>query len=226
MISVILPIHNQADQLRAMVGEHVAGLAGLRQPSEVLLVLNGCTDESATVAGALAAADSSVQVIESPLAGWGRAVRIGLHEARGDILCYTNSARTSTIDLVRCLDEALRHPDTVVKGRRQARDNWKRRLGSALYNLECRLLFRLPTWDVNGTPKVFSRNHARLLQLSRDDDLIDLEFGVVCRRARYPIREIALVSSGRRSGQSTTRWRSALRMYRGALRYWQTQAAS
>ena len=41
-----------------------------------------------------------------------------------------------------------------------------------------------------------------------------------------PIREIALVSSGRRSGQSTTRWRSALRMYRGALRYWQTQAAS
>ena len=193
MISVILPIHNQADQLRAMVGEHVAGLAGLRQPSEVLLVLNGCTDESATVAGALAAADS---------------------------------ARTSTLDLVRCLDEALRHPDTVVKGRRQARDNWKRRLGSALYNLECRLLFRLPTWDVNGTPKVFSRNHARLLQLSRDDDLIDLEFGVVCRRARYPIREIALVSSGRRSGQSTTRWRSALRMYRGALRYWQTQAAS
>ena len=121
---------------------------------------------------------------------------------------------------------SLAYPGVVVKANRKIRDNWRRRLGSLVYNLQCRALFDLAHWDVNGTPKVFSRNHARLLQLSRDDDLIDLEFGVVCRRARYPIREIALVSSGRRSGQSTTRWRSALRMYRGALRYWQTQAAS
>ena len=44
-----------------------------------------------------------------------------------------------------------------MKANRKIRDNWRRRLGSLLYNLECRALFDLANWDINGTPKVFPR---------------------------------------------------------------------
>ena len=87
-----------------------------------------------------------------------------------------------------------------------------------LYNLECRALFDLPYWDVNGTPKVFSRELTALLKLSRDDDLIDLEFNAICRAAGYRVIEIPIHSSTRRSGKSTTTWRSAAAMYWGAWR--------
>ena len=57
----------------------------------------------------------------------------------------------------------------------------------------------------------------RLLQLTRDDDLIDLEFNVICRQEGYPVIETPIFSTTRHSGGSTTDLRAAFRLYRGAL---------
>jgi hypothetical protein len=83
--------------------------------------------------------------------------------------------------------------------------------------LECRALFDLPYWDVNGTPKVFGRHLSRLLDLTRTDDLIDLEFNAICRAEGYPMIEVPIFSTTRHSGRSTTNLRSAYNMYAGAL---------
>jgi hypothetical protein len=147
-------------------------------------------------------------------------VNLGLREAQGDILCYTNSARTSPQDMQLFLLYAASNPGTVIKANRKIRDNWQRRLGSLLYNVECRALFDLAYWDVNGTPKVFPRSFDKLLCLTRNDDLIDAEFNAVCRREMYPMLEVPIFSTRRHGGQSTTRYGSALKMYVGAYRLW------
>lgn len=152
------------------------------------------------------------------------AVRMGLRQARGDLLCYTNAARTAPGDLVLSLLYAVAFPDVVVKANRKIRSGWGRRLGSLLYNLECRALFDLPNWDVNGTPKVFPRRFKQLMALTRDDDLIDLEFTAVCRRENYPMVEVPIFSSRRHGGKSTTTYMSALKMYWGAYQLRQSQA--
>ena len=69
---------------------------------------------------------------------------------------------------------AKRHglrPKVVIKANRKIRESWRRRMGYLLYNLECRALFDLSVWDINGTPKVFPRSFTALLNLARDDDL-------------------------------------------------------
>ena len=124
-------------------------------------------------------------------------MRAGLAAARGDLLCYTNSARTTSKDLLLLLLYGSVHTDSVIKASRKIRENWKRRLGSLLYNLECRALFDLPYWDVNGTPKVFGRHLSRLLELTRTDDLIDLEFNAICRAEGYPVIEVPIFSTTR-----------------------------
>jgi hypothetical protein len=185
---------------------------------EILLVVNGpCRDDSLGVCRALAAAHREVRVLHSAAGGWGLAVRLGLAEAGGEVLCYTNSARTAAEDLARAVLLARDHPDAAIKARRRIRAGLLRRLGSLFYNLECRLLLGLRGGDVNGTPKVFPRHMGRLLELKRDDDLIDAEFGMICRRQRYPLVEMPVFVTRRHGGESTTRLRSALRMYRGAL---------
>jgi hypothetical protein len=151
-------------------------------------------------------------------------VRLGLGAARGDLLCYTNSARTTAEDLLLFVLYARSHPDVVLKANRKIRERWTRRLGSLVYNLECRVLFDLSNWDVNGTPKIFPRTFGRLLALSRDDDLIDAEFSMICRREGYPMLEVPIFSSRRHGGRSTTTLRSAVRMYWGAYRLWRRSA--
>ena len=221
LVSIILPIFNESAYLVDVVNEYVTALGRLPIPYELILVTNGCRDNSVAICRTLADKDSSVRTLNSERGGWGLAVKLGLQQARGDILCYTNLARTAAGDLVLLLLYALAYPNVVVKANRRIRESLRRRFGSLLYNLECRALFDLSYWDINGTPKVFPRSFDQLLQLQREDDLIDAEFNIVCRRQNYPMIEVPILSSRRHGGKSTTNYRSAVRLYLGAYQLWQ-----
>lgn len=80
------------------------------------------------------------------------------------------------------------------------------------------MLFDLAFWDINGTPKIFPRGFGQLLSLKREDDLIDLEFVVTCRRVGYPMIEVPILSARRHGGRSTTGYGTAIRLYIGAWR--------
>jgi glycosyltransferase involved in cell wall biosynthesis len=213
----VLPVHNQADHIAAVIREYEGALARIQSPHELILVPNACTDGTEDICRAMTQEYPSLRVVPSARGGWGLAVRMGLAETHGDTVCYTNSARTSAENLMLLLLYAVAFPEVVVKANRKIRDNARRRLGSLLYNLECRALFDLSYWDINGTPKVFPRSFDRLLHLTRDDDLIDAEFNAVCRYEEYPMIEVPIFSTRRKGGKSTTNLGSALNMYMGAF---------
>lgn len=222
LISVVLPVYNQADHVEPMIREYEAVLARLPVPYELVVVVNGSTDDSLAVCRRLEDANDSLRVLHSELGGWGRAVRLGLEAARGDLLCYTNLARTTPEDLTLLLLYATVQEDVVVKANRKIRDSAMRRIGSLLYNLECRALFDLSYWDINGTPKVFPRKLDQLMKLSRDDDLIDVEFNIICRREDYKMLEVPIFSHRRHGGRSTTGLFSAAKLYWGAIDLWRS----
>lgn len=216
LISIVLPVYNQADHIGAIVREYEQALVKVPHPHEILLVVNNSRDATLETCQELARELSNVRVLHSEQGGWGLAVKLGLREARGDLLCYTNSARTAGNHLVLLLLYASVYPQVIVKADRKIRDSIWRRLGSLLYNLECRALFDMPTWDVNGTPKVFPRSFAKLLELREDGDLIDAEFNAISRREGYPMIEVPILSTRRHGGVSTTGLRTAFNLYWGA----------
>jgi glycosyltransferase involved in cell wall biosynthesis len=217
--SIILPVYNQADHIAEIVEGYERALDAAALNHELLLVVNGTQrDASFAACEELAGRYASVRVVVEPQAGWGRAVKRGIAEARGTSICYTNSARTTDRDLMLLLVYARAFSDIVIKANRKIRESLPRRAGSLLYNIECRTLFDLSCWDINGTPKVFPRSFGALLELRSDDDLIDVEFNAVCRRHEYPMIEVPIFSARRHGGKSTTNYGSALRMYVGAYR--------
>jgi hypothetical protein len=145
---------------------------------------------------------------------WGAAVQAGLRQAGGDIICYAHPGRASELALRTVLAYALAYPDTVIRANRRTRDTLLRKLGSLLFNLECRLLYRLSVWDVNGTPKVFPRSFDHLLKLRREDDLVDLEFAVRCQLEDYPVVEVPVYERGDHAPRIGLL--EALRLYVGA----------
>jgi len=221
LISIILPVHNQADHIHEIVKGYVDVMTDLTDNYEFILIPNACSDNSVSVCEALAVSNPKIQVVPTAEGGWGKAVKLGLQGAHGDLICYTNSARTSPQVLHDILKYSLAVPNVVVKANRKIRDSLRRRLGSLLYNLECRMLFDSPVWDINGTPKVFPRQFQPLLGLTREDDLIDAEFIALCRKNDYPILEVPVLSTKRHSGKSTTNYNSAFKMYLGAYTLWQ-----
>lgn len=216
-VSIVLPVHNQADHIDGVVEGYLNVTRRLRLEVDLVLVANACTDGSTEICLNLAERHREVRTLEQNVGGWGRAVRAGLADAQGDLLCYANSARTSPEILALMLSYALAYPEVVLKANRRIRDNVVRRAGSLLYNLECRALFNMASWDINGTPKLFPRSFHKLLELRSTGDLVDAEFMLTCERQDYPVIEVPLLATTRLGGRSTTNYRSAARMYRGAM---------
>jgi len=108
LISVVLPVHNQAAHIGAIIASYHEVLAQLGQPYEIVLSVNGSSDDSVDVCETLAQTYPEIRVVSDARAGWGLAVKNGLLAARGDLLCYTNCARTSATDLQQLLEMVRR----------------------------------------------------------------------------------------------------------------------
>jgi glycosyltransferase involved in cell wall biosynthesis len=74
LISVVLPVHNQAAHIGAIVESYREVLGQLGHPYEVVLSINGSRDDSADVCRTIAQANQQIVVISDPRAGWGLAV--------------------------------------------------------------------------------------------------------------------------------------------------------
>ncbi len=218
ILSLVLPVYNQGDHIAAVIRSYQAEIAAFGIEYEIIMVVNGSRDDSEQVCQALADGHR-LRCVSLAGQGWGLAVRAGLAAARGSLLGYTNSARTQPSDLRLILAAALRRPKQVTKALRHARHSPLRRLGSRLYNWECNLLLGTDSRDINGTPKIFPRDFDALSALQRNDDLIDLEFMLACRKQGYAVAELAIHEDRRHGGQSTTRLGTAMRLYWGALRF-------
>lgn len=216
--SIVLPVYNQADHIAWVIEKYRAELKNLS--CEIILVPNKCRDESVRICRSLAARNRDIRVIENKRGGWGLSVRMGLQASRGRFLCYANSARTFPSTLSQVLKAFKKNPDTLTKATRHTRKNWIRSIGSFLYNLECRWLFQLESWDINGTPKVFDAGLLRRVKLTSNGDLIDLELLIKCKRLGVALREIPVGGFARYGGKSTMNFKNAFRLYAGALRLW------
>ena len=217
-VSIILPVCNQSDHIGQALGGYGKWMEHFDGDVEFLLVVNGSTDASIDICRGIAERDQRFIVIEQSQAGWGRAVRTGFDASRGRVICYTNTARTSPHTLLTFLVMGMERPAYLHKANRRLRYPITRRLGSVLYNIECRSLFELASWDINGTPKIIGREHFERLALVEDGDLLDLEVIVKCEQLGIQTIDLPVVSTQRFGGKSTTGFRSALRLYAGAFR--------
>lgn len=216
--SIILPVYHQSQQLSFISSSYIHALRKIKSSFEIIFVVNGNDKQSYREAKRIAKIYPEIMVIFMEDSGWGHAVITGIKHANGKFICYTNSARTRVDDLVAILRYAKRNPGVVIKATRILHLNFLRKLGSTLYNIECRLLLHTPVWDVNGTPKVMPRKIAQIVDLKSKDDLLDAELMAKCIKINIPILEVPILFPPRYSGKSTTKIFSAIKMYSGVFR--------
>ena len=84
LLSVLMPVYNEARTLRTIVGRVLASPVGI--PMELVCVDDGSRDGSAEILDALAAADPRIRVFRQPRnMGKGAAIIAAIGHMRGDI---------------------------------------------------------------------------------------------------------------------------------------------
>ncbi len=85
LISIILPVFNEGENLRLLLPAVFENIEALRRPYEVIVVDDGSTDTTAAVLGELARPQLQVVHLRRN-AGQTAALMAGIHSARGDVL--------------------------------------------------------------------------------------------------------------------------------------------
>jgi glycosyltransferase involved in cell wall biosynthesis len=209
MITVVMPAHNEEACLAASVADVCAGLRARGDSFEVLVVENGSTDGTLALAHDLATTNAEVRVLSRPRADYGAALRLGLLEARGDIVVdfdvdyYDLSFLTAALALL-----AGAPPPAIVVGSKRApgaddRRAWPRRVVTWGFTTLLHVLFRLGVSDTHGM-KAMAR--AQVVELARrcrfDADLFDTELVIRAERAGLGVVEIPVTVTERRPSRT------------------------
>src|SRR5262245_4878603 len=145
-----MPAHNEASYLESAVHEVLSGVRARGHDVEILVVENGSTDRTLTIAQRIADAMPEVRVSSLPTADYGAALRDGMLAARGELI-VTFDVDYYDLDFVEealgLLTGAAPAPAIVVGSKRApgARDErpWPRRLVTTVFSTLLRLVLSL-----------------------------------------------------------------------------------
>src|SRR5215510_5059436 len=202
-LSVIIPAYNEAARLEKTLGGVVDYLREKRPDAEVIVVDDGSSDETPELARKVFQDSgnlrTSVISYKSNL-GKGRAVRLGLQAARGDVTLFSDA------DLSTPITEAPKLVEPIVRGEydvtfgSRALDRgligvhqpWRREQGGRIFNLVVRLATGLPFWDTQCGFKAFRMSACRPLVEAATVDRFgfDVELLYLAYRAGLNLREI------------------------------------
>ena len=205
-LSIVIPAYNEAARLGNTLRAVVNYLRQNYPEAEVIVVDDGSADDTATIAREIfndsGGLRTSVISYQSNL-GKGRAVRLGLLAARGDVALFSDA------DLSTPITEAPKLVDPIVNGQfdvtfgSRALDRqligvhqpWRREQGGRVFNLVVRLATGLPFWDTQCGFKAFRMSVCRPLveaatvdRFGFDVELLYISFRAGLRLKEVPVR--------------------------------------
>ena len=128
MLSVVVPVYNEANNLLALFEDLTDVLLGLRQPWEVLFVDDGSVDESPVVLRELASKDDKIKVLTLRRNfGQTAATMAGIDHASGEVVVVMDGdGQTDPAEIPALLDKLAEGYDVVSGWRRERRDSRSR----------------------------------------------------------------------------------------------------
>ncbi len=167
-ISVVIPIHDERENLVPLLEALDASLASLDGKREYVLVDDGSTDGSGEMLDRLAAAREDLVVVHLRRCfGQTAAIEAGIRASRGEVLVFMDADLQNDPADIPAMLARLEEGYDVVHGWRKMRQDvfWSRRLPSLVANRLIRWVSGVPVNDLGCALRVIRRELAEELPL-------------------------------------------------------------
>jgi len=200
-LSIVVPAFNEADRIVETISRTLEFLKARAGTSEVLVVSDGSTDDTATVVTSLfpPAGNVSVKVLEyHPNRGKGYAVRYGMLNAAGKMVLFMDADYAVPIDEIEKGVALLRAGADIAIGSRaipgavvQAHQNVFREFSAKLYTFIQNRYLGIRYKDTQCGFKLFKAEPARMLfgEQRLDSVIFDPEILWLAKRNRFKVDE-------------------------------------
>jgi dolichyl-phosphate beta-glucosyltransferase len=201
-LSIVIPCFNEAARIGETLRLTLDYLAGAAPESELIVVNDGSTDATASIAReVLENTKVATRLLENfPNRGKGAAVRSGLLAAQKPIGLFSDAdLSTPLVETPKLIEPIARGEIDIAFGSRALdrsligiRQPWRREQAGRIFNLLVRIATGLPFWDTQCGFKAFRLTVCRpIIEVARTDGFaFDVELLYLAHRAGLRIQEI------------------------------------
>ncbi len=201
MISVIVPVKDEARSLPILLSELRQVLRSIQKTHEIIFVNDGSRDDTGAVLDRLARGDGRIRVFHFR-ANFGKsdALAFGWSQAKGEILAMLDAdLQDDPKDIPRLLYTLEKGFDLVSGWRKRRQDTLSKRISSYCFNIGTRLLSGVPLHDYNCGLKVMTAAVAKNLQLHGE---LHRFIPILAAKQKYRVTEQPVTNRARRFGTS------------------------
>jgi glycosyltransferase involved in cell wall biosynthesis len=203
-LTVVLPAHNEADNLPIVVPEVISTLPRFTDDFEVIVVDDGSRDGTRQILESLAREHPQLRVERHKVnRGYGAALATGFRSSTGDFVMFMDSDRQFRIADLDLLSPFVGKFDVVAGFRKERNDPLHRRVFAEIFNVTVRVLFGVHMRDIDCAFKVFRGNQIRSLNLTAPGALINTEIQAKLRRIGATVEQVGVHHYPRVAGQAT-----------------------
>ena len=190
-LSIVIPCYNESANIPALLDK----LEAIQnRQTEIILVDNGSTDETAVVLEEELVDKKpflkSVSITQN--IGYGHGIKTGFKEAAGDVIAWTHAdLQTDPIDVMNAYSiymEKTNNKKCILKGKRIGRNLFDTFFTFGMGVLSS-FLMGVKLSDINAQPKMFHRSFLEKMANAPDDFSLDLYFLYQARVNGYEILE-------------------------------------
>lgn len=200
-ISVILPVVNEHDNLRALLPRVQAILEREKLSYEIVVIDGGSTDGTREAAEAL-----GTRVVGERRRGYAGALETGFAEARGDYVLTLDADMSHDPDFVAKMWRARQRADIVVASRYTrggvAYSSFVRKSTSWLLNLVLRRMLSMPVRDMSSGFRLYRREALEGMDLTSKNFEVQEEVLVRAYARGFSVVEVPFVYFPRGAGRS------------------------
>jgi glycosyltransferase involved in cell wall biosynthesis len=205
-ISLIIPAYNEEHRIKHTLKAYKDFFADIKDrhniDSEIIVVLNGCTDNTKKVVQEVIQSSNNCRLLELPQAGKGRAIRAGFADALmrdATLIGFVDADMATEPHAFYKLIKNIDHCDGVIASRYidgaqiYPPRPWIKRWGSRLiYESLVRLLFGLRYHDLQCGAKLFTRPVILKVtpRMTMPQWAFDVELLYLCKKNGFKVKEI------------------------------------
>ena len=212
LLSLVIPVYNEADSLVPLVSEIDEALASYGTPYEIVFVDDGSSDGSFPVMRELAESRDDVVVVKLRR-NFGKAAALshGFAAARGDVIVTMDGDRQDDPAEIAALTAPLSEGYDLVSGWKQRRqDPLNKTLPSKFFNWTVRKASGIPLHDFNCGLKSYKRDVIETISIYGE---LHRYIPVVAAQAGFRATEVKVNHRRRTAGRSKYGWQRYLRGY-------------
>ena len=205
-LSIVLPVFNEADVIKKVVGEILNYALRLVENVEIITVDDGSQDDSLSILNQMSSSLPELKVIShKENIGYGGALRAGIKASSKKWVLLMDSDGQFHINSLEKLWLQRQNYDLLLGFRQKREDAFYRRMMGKLGNSACNLILGRRVCDINCGFKLFKRDLIYPLSLTSSGGIINFEilFKLFKSNPSVKMQQSPVIHYPRKSGKST-----------------------